>query len=49
MIAGAHVGRNFVKGGRLNGIYQKGSNCADLIPNTLYRECIKFAPKKGGS
>ena len=39
----------FFKGGRLNGIYQKGSNCTDLIPNTLYRKCIKFAPKKGGS
>ena len=23
--------------------------CTDLSPNTLYRKCIKFAPKKGGS
>ena len=25
-----------------NGIFQKGSCCIDLFPNTVYRKCIKF-------
>ena len=28
--------------------FQKGSFCTDLFPNTLYRKCIKFAPKRVG-
>ena len=44
------VGRNFSTGGGvvLNGNFLKGCYCTDLCPNTLYRKCIKFAPKKGG-
>ena len=30
-------------------LISKGVFCTDLCPNTLYRKCIKFAPKKGGS
>ena len=42
-------GRNFSRGGgSLNAIFQKGSFCNDLLPNTLYRKCIKFASQKGG-
>ena len=29
-------------GAVLNGIFQKGSNCTNLIPNTLYGKCITF-------
>ena len=36
-------------GGVLNGIFQKRSFFIDLSPNTLYRKCKKFAPKKEGS
>ena len=28
--------------------FEKGSLCTGLIPNTLYRKCIKFAPKNWG-
>ena len=33
----------------LNAIFQKGYFFTDLFPNILYRKCIQFAPKKGGS
>ena len=33
----------------LNVTFQKGYFCIDLSANTLYRKCIKFVPKKGGS
>ena len=42
--------RDFFKGGGgvvLNVNFKKGYFCTDLGPNTLYRKCIKFAPKKG--
>ena len=44
------VGRIFSRGGRvfLNVTFQKGYFCIDVSTNTLYRKCIKFAPKKGG-
>ena len=42
------VGRNFSRGVVLNAIFQKVFFCTDLLPNTLYRKCMKFAPKKGG-
>ena len=29
-------------GGVSNAIFQKGSICTDLFPNTLYRKCRKF-------
>ena len=32
----------------LNINFLKGYFCTDLYPNTLYRKCIKVAPKKGG-
>ena len=32
----------------LNGIFQKGYFCTYLFLNTLYRKCIKFAPKTRG-
>ena len=35
-------------GGRFKCYSQKGYFCIDLSTNTLYRKCIKFAPKKGG-
>ena len=42
--------KEFFRGGVvLNVIFSKGSFCTDLLPNTLYRECIKNVPKKGGS
>ena len=40
------VGRTFSRGVVLNAAFQKGYFCTDLIPNTLYRKCIKFAQKK---
>ena len=44
------VGRNFSMGVVLNVFFfKKGSYCTDLFPNTLYRKCIKFGPKKMGS
>ena len=42
------VGRNFSMGGRFKCYFLKGSFCTDLDPNTLYKKCIKFSPKKGG-
>ena len=43
--------KDFFKGGGvvLNVNFQKGSFCTDLFLNSLYRKCIKFGPKKGGS
>ena len=41
------VGRNFSRG-VLNVTFQKGYFWIDLSTKTLYRKCIKFAPKKGG-
>ena len=46
---GRGVGRNFPRVVVLNAIFHKGYLFTDLFPNTLYRKCIKFAPKKGGS
>ena len=45
------AGRHFSRGGGdvLNGFsLQKGWICTDLIPDTLYRKCIKSVPKNGG-
>ena len=42
------VGRNFSREGCLNVTFQKCSLCNDLFTNTLYRNCIKYAPQKGG-
>ena len=43
--------KELFKGGGvvLNVNFKKVFFCTDLCPNTLYRKCIKFAPKKGGS
>ena len=37
--------RSHSKGVVFNGILRKGSNCANLCPNTLFNKCIKFSPK----
>ena len=42
------VGRNFSMGGRFKCYFLKGYFCTDLDPNTLYKKCIKFAPRNGG-
>ena len=45
---GRGVGRTFSRWVVLNATFQKLNFCTDLVPNTLYRKCIKFAHKRGG-
>ena len=40
------VGRILSQPPVLNGIFQRGSFCTDLFPDTLYRKYIKFAPNR---